>query len=224
MVHLALVAALAAGAASPASATLLECERGDQPAAEFEARMSAVPDAAQLRMRFTLQALTPERHRWRRVAAPGFDVWTTADPGTTRYVYTRRVEALIGPAQFRAKVRFRWLDADGTTLAHGVRYSRPCRVADSRPNLTIRRLSIEPDGRYVALVRNTGRGAAGPFELQVGADAPVTVDELAAGHEREVELAGTPCEPGAPVTATVDPTDAVEERSEVDNAITRTCP
>jgi CARDB len=222
MVHVALLAALAI---SPASASLLECERGTKPAAEFEARMNAVPGAARMQMRFTLQASAPGRRAWRRVAAPGFDAWTTADPGTTRYVYTRRVEALLGPAQYRTKVRFRWQDADGRLVARTVRFSRACRVADVRPNLTIRDLSIEAEkpsrSRYVAVVRNTGRGAAGAFDVQVGSAEPVTVDALAPGRERTVEVVGPPCD--APVTAIADPTDAVDERSETDNELTVDC-
>jgi hypothetical protein len=229
MLHVALLATLALGAASPASATLLTCERDAEPAAEFEARMATAPDTDRMRMRFTLQASTPERPAYRRVAAPGFDIWSTSEPGTTRYVYTRRVEALIGPAQYRVKVRFRWLDANGETIAHTVRYSRPCRVPDVRPNLVIRSLSIEPVRdrdlrRYVALVRNTGHTAAEPFDVQLGSFAPVTVEGLDPGREREVELVRPACEPDEPVTAVVDPGDAVEERSEADNTVTEVCP
>jgi hypothetical protein len=122
------VALLAALAISPASATLLECERGAEPAAEFEAEMSAVPGTERMRMRYTLQAATPGRRAYRRVAAPGFDVWTTSEPDVTHYVFTRRVEDLIGPAQYRVRVRFRWLDANGDALARATRTSRACRI------------------------------------------------------------------------------------------------
>jgi hypothetical protein len=128
MLHVALLAAAALAAPMPASATLLSCERGDEPAATFEGRMSMVAGAERMRMRFTLQAATRADPEYHRIAAPGFDEWTTSDPGVDRYVFTRRVEDLIGPAQYRVKVRFRWLDAAGEPLARAVRLSRPCRV------------------------------------------------------------------------------------------------
>jgi hypothetical protein len=128
MVAVALLAALAAPAAAPpASAELLTCDRAAL-AAAFEARMSAAADTARMRMRFTLQARTPGVRGYRRIAAPGFDAWTTSDPGVGRYVFTRRVESLIGPAQYRVRVRFRWLDASGATVARATRVSRSCRI------------------------------------------------------------------------------------------------
>jgi hypothetical protein len=128
MLHVALLATLAI---SPASATLLECERGAEPAAAFEARMSAVAGTERMRMRFTLQARAKGQRAYRKVAAPGFDAWTTSAPGMTRYVFTRRVEQLIGPAQYRVRVRFRWLDANGDVVARATRVSRSCRVLHS---------------------------------------------------------------------------------------------
>jgi hypothetical protein len=128
MVAAALLAVLAASAvAPPASAELLTCDRGAL-AAEFEGRMSAAGGTARMRMRFTLQARTPGVRGYHRIAAPGFDAWTTSDPGVTRYVFTRRVESLIGPAQYRVRVRFRWMDAGGATVARATRVSRSCRI------------------------------------------------------------------------------------------------
>jgi hypothetical protein len=220
MVHVALLAALAI---SPASATLVECERGAAPAAEFEARMSTITGATQMQMRFTLQASTPDRPGFRRVAAPGFGTWTTADPGVTRYAYTRRVEALVGPASYRVLVRFRWLDAAGQVIARNRKLSRPCRQPDLRPNLTIDDFAIEDDGRYAVNVRNIGKRAAGPFDVAVGALPPVTVPALAAGRDRTVIVTGPACEPGTELAAVVDAADAIDERFEDDNTSTITC-
>jgi CARDB len=212
----------------PASALLLACEHGVEPAAEFEARMGTVPGAVRLRMRFTLQVSTPGRLGYRRVAAPGFGAWSTSEPGTTRYAYTRRVENLVGPASYRVVVRFRWLDAADTVIARAREQSRPCRQPDLRPNLTIRDLTIEPGAdaatrRYVAHVRNTGRRPSGAFELAVGDLPPVTVPAVAPGRERTVEVTGPACDPGASITASADPADLVDERSETDNELAATC-
>jgi hypothetical protein len=221
-------AALALAPAGPASATLIACEHGAEPAAEFEARMGTVPGAVRMRMRFTLQVLTPARPGYRRVAAPGFGGWTTSDPGTTRYVYTRRVEDLVGPASYRVVVRFRWLDAADEVIARDRAHSRPCRQQDVRPNLTIRDLAIEPGPdaatrRYVARVRNTGRRPAGAFDVAVGELPPVTVPSLGPGRERTVEVTGPACEPGSAITAVADPADLLDERSETDNELTLGC-
>jgi hypothetical protein len=222
------VAVLAFAAAQPASAAMLSCERGEEPAAEFEARMSTVPGTARMQMRVTLQVSTPIKPGYRRVSAPSFGVWTTSDPGTTRYVYTRRVEDLVGPARYRVQVRFRWLDEAGDVIARARRTSRACRQPDLRPNLEVEDVTIERTGdprtrRYVALVSNTGRSEAGPFEVAVGDLAPVPVPSLLPGRERTVEVVGPVCAPGATVAAVADPANAVDERSETDNELTVDC-
>jgi CARDB len=223
----ALVAAPAAHAAGRASVALTACVPGER-AAEFEARMDAAQGASRMKMRFVLQARKPGRHTFKRLAAPGFSDWTTADPGTTSYVFTRRVEALIGPASYRAMVRFLWLDARGQAVARARRYSRACRQPDHRPNLQVKALSLEGRRSYVALVANTGRTETGPFELQLAVGdqvlAPVTVDSLDPGDQRLVTVRGPRCVPGTEMTAAADPADLVDERSEVDNELAATCP
>ncbi len=210
--------------AAPADATLATCERG---AAGFEARMESVPGAARMKMRFVLQARTPGRRGFRRVAAAGWGAWTSAAPGVTRYSYARRVEELIGPARYRALVRFRWLDASGATIARETDRSRSCRQPDLRPDLELLDLWTAGDGRYLALVGNTGHSEAEAFDVVVAVGEeelePQTIDRLPAHRERVVELTGPLCEPGSEVTAEADPDDFVEERSEADNALTITC-
>jgi hypothetical protein len=223
----ALFGALAAPAqAAPASVELTQCAPRDR-AAEFEARMDAVEGATKMKMRFTLQARKPGRRAFRRVAAPGFSAWTTADPGTTGYVFTRRVEALVGPARYRAMVRFVWLDAAGRTVARARRHSGSCRQPDHRPNLKLKALSLEGRHNYVALVANTGRTETGPFELQVEVGdqllEPVTLESLGPREQRLVTVRGPRCQSGTEMTATADPADAVDERNEDDNAFTATC-
>lgn len=221
-------AALAAPAqaAQNASVALTACVSRDR-AAEFEARMAATAGAARMKMRFTLQVRKPGKTAFRQVAAPGFSDWTTADPGTRKYVFTRRVEALIGPASYRAMVRFRWVDADGATVATARAYSHACWQADHRPNLTVRALSVEGGRNYVALVANTGRTASGPFDLEIELPdqvlGPVTVESLEPREERLVQIRGLRCKAGTSITAVADPLDAIDERSETDNAVTTTC-
>jgi len=215
-----------AQAAEKAGVTLTACAPRER-AAEFQARMAAVEGAARMKMRFTLQVRKPGKAAFRRVAAPGFGVWTTADPGTRRYGFTRRVEALIGPASYRAVVRFRWLDARGRTVANATAHSRACKQPDHRPNLTVRALSMEGARNYVALVANNGHSASGPFDLQVALPdqvlGPIVVDNLEPGKQQLVRFRGPRCKPGTSITATADPLDAIAERVETDNAFTATC-
>ena len=215
-----------ARAAAPASVELTGCIPRDR-AAEFEARMGEVKDAATLRMRFTLQARKPGKKAFKKVAAPGFTGWTSAEPGTSRYVFTRRVEGLIGPARYRAMVRFRWLDADGKVLVSARRFSKTCRQPDHRPNLKVKALSHEGKHRYEAVIANTGRTATGTFDLQVAIGPtllePVTVDSLEPHTQTLVTVRGPRCVAGTAVTATADPLGLLDERNEADNAFTAAC-
>jgi hypothetical protein len=222
-----LFGALAAPAqAAPAKVVLTECAPADR-AAEFQARMGKVGEASKLKMRFTLQVRRTGQKTYHRVAAPGFRSWTTAQPGVTSWVFSRRVESLLGPARYRAQVRFQWIDADGRTVARAKRSSRSCFQPDHRPNLKLKALTRQGKHRYLALVANTGRTAPGPFDVQLAVGAtllePITVADLEPGAKRLVTLRGPVCAPGSSATATADPLDLVDERSEADNALTIAC-
>jgi hypothetical protein len=232
MRHIALTvlffAALAAPAqaAPPAKVVLTACVPSER-AAEFEARMGVVEHAVRLKMRFTLQIRRPGQMAFHRISAPGFRSWSTAEKGKTSWVFSRRVEALIGPARYRAQVRFQWLDANGEVIAHAKKVSRACRQPDHRPNLKVKALSREGRHRYVALVVNNGLTATVPFEMQLAVGAtlaqPVSVAGLAPQAHRLVTLRGPACDAGVALTATADPLDLVDERNENDNAFTATC-
>jgi CARDB len=212
-----------AAATGPASVALTACQPRDR-AAEFEARMDKVAGSARMKLRFVLEARRPGK-AWRRVAAPELDGWRTADATATRFVSTRLVTSLVGPARYRMLVRFRWVDADGDVVARARARSRACRQPDHRPNLKLRGLTVEGGGRYVLQVANTGRSATGAFEVQfTGLEPVVVADGLEPGAEEFVEATGPPCEPGALVTVQLDPLDLVDERNERDNALTVRCP
>jgi CARDB len=220
-------AALAAPAqAAPAKVVLTACEPAER-AAQFEARMGEVDGATRLKMRFTLQVRKPGQKAFHRVSAPGFRAWSTAEPGAKRWVFSRRVEALIGPARYRAVVRFQWLDVDGEVLAAAKRFSRACRQPDHRPNLKIKSVTRVTKHRYAAVVVNNGRSASGPFALQLAVGdtllPPVSLASLDAQTQRVVTLQGPSCASGSTFAVTADPFDAVDERNELDNAFTATC-
>ena len=234
------LAAPATGAAavprSAAKAVLGGCERGPDEldrAAVFEGQMRALRGASRMQMRFTLQVRPPDTSRWSAVAAPGFGIWLGSAPGTSRYVYTKRVENLLAPASYRVLLRFRWLTAEGGVLARAKAYSRACRQPDPRPNLVVRSLAVQPAtgagrNRYVAFVRNTGRSAAAASSLRVALDGtalpPAPVAALEPGEGVVVSVEGPACTEAAPVDADADAAEAVDEADEADNRFTRLCP
>jgi hypothetical protein len=174
-----------------------------------------------MKMRFLLESRKAGALRYRRVAAPGFSRWTSSRAG--RYVFTRRVEGLEGPARYRAQVRFKWVERDGHVIARERAWSRACRQGDHRPNLRLRWL--DTNGRnYVATVSNTGRSDSGSFALRLtvdGAEQMIPVQTLAPGETREVQVQAARCTGSA--TAFADPLDLVDERSEQDNERTISC-
>ena len=235
-----LAAALAlpatASAAATGTARLLACDSALDPAdrlATFEGRMRTRRGATRLQMRFALQTRTREAPDWRALPAPGFGRWLSSEPGVGRYVYTKRVVALLAPASHRTLVRFRWIGRGGKRIASDRATSPVCRQADLRPNL--RPLAIDSragadaaHARYVVPVVNRGRTAAGPFDVVVTVDGttltPAQAPGLQPGERALVEVDGPPCTVGSLLTVDVDPTGAVDERAEVDNRLTVPCP
>ena len=125
-VVLLLAFAPAAQAKPSARALLNTCERGlddADRAAVFEGQMRKASGAPRMQMRFTLQARTPETGKWSKLSAPGFGSWVGPAAGTSRYVYTKRVENLLAPASYRVLLRFRWLDSDGDVVQRAKAYS-----------------------------------------------------------------------------------------------------
>src|SRR4051812_43873076 len=123
----ALVLALALPAAAEAKvhARVTECEPGS---AAFTARMDARDDAVTMQMRFKLQSRTEDD--WDKVPA-GWGEWI--DSTAQRLVWTKHVEGLLGPAEYRVVVRFRWLDAAGEVVEAKRRASQPCAQPASQP-------------------------------------------------------------------------------------------
>jgi hypothetical protein len=225
-----------AHAAGASGVRVAACESALDPAARvatFEGRMRVKLGARRMQMRFTLQERSPDQPGWNKLAAPGFGKWLTSDPGIGRYVYTKRVVELEAPASYRTIVRFRWLDAGGNRVAAAKSISAVCHQSDLRPNLRPLGVQAQPGAdagraRYLVPVVNRGRSAAGPFDAVVSVDdttlTPAQVPGLAAGERTVVEVEGPPCQDGQMLTVDVDPTGAVDERTEADNQLSVPCP
>jgi CARDB len=231
LIALLALAVLAPGAADasprPKQRVLVTtCDRLGQ-AAVFEGRMDAIPGAVRMQLRFRLEVSTPDVPEWTRVAVPGFSSVLTSNPNRTRFVYAKRVEALLAPAAYRVQVRFRWLDANGGVLRTTYLRSRPCRLPDPRADLKPVGLTLGADARYDVAVRNAGRGAAAASTVTLvfpgGTTVSAPVPPMAAGVREDVFVNGPACAPGQSVAVTADSGDAVDESDE-DNLVMLPCP
>jgi hypothetical protein len=232
-----LLAPAEAGAAAPAaSVRVLECSPALDAASRsvtFEGRMRARRGSVTMAMRFTLQVRAPERRRWRRLAAAGFDTWLPSEPAVRRFTYDKTIRGLPVPASYRVLVRYRWADAEGEVVARSRALSGACAQPDLRPDLVGRRLDVAPApdpalAVYTVVVRNGGDGpaAASAVRLDVpgGPPALAPVPALEAGESRRLAVTAPLCAPGSTLAATVDATGVVVESDEAANVITANCP
>ncbi len=220
-----LVPGNAQAASSYAKATVARCDR-DLNEAMFSGRVSAYRRSAKMQMRFTLQALTPDEPRWRKVDALGFGEWITVPSGFRKYTYDKTVQGLLAPASYRAVVHFRWRDARGKLIRRERAVSGMCRQPDSRPDLVIRDVKADPAG-YVAVVFNRGREAAGAFDVRFVRDGVLLGSARVAGLEPQtaidVFLPGERCASGTPLEAVADPLSEVDESNEFNDSVSAFC-
>lgn len=222
--------AVAVAQAPPLAAKLAACESGVEAADRFAVFTGSMPrnGAATMAMRFDLYEKLPGGS-WELVKLDNWGVWErTAKKGVPGFIFTKRLEQLVAPAAFRAAVSFRWYDAKGRVAASERRTSPVCRQPDWRPDLHVRRIVAPSDGGQTkVVVRNTGRGAAGAFALNVARSDFVkgaTVGGLPAGSQATVGVSLGRCKPGESITVTLDPAGAVDEADEADNTATLACP
>jgi hypothetical protein len=228
--------ARAAQERAPLHARLVTCQTGATSAtrtAVFTARMPAADGTTRMAMRFDLLQRTPGAAEYAPVKLPAWGVWQRSQPGRTAFIYTKRVRGLRAPGSYRARVRFRWYEADGHLQRIATRTTRTCRQPDPRPNLTAGDVTIAgglgaASATYLLDVGNEGRGAAGRFAVALAVagvpQPPVAVDGLAAGARTVVSVAGPRCAPGSTVRFVLDPDRDVTESDEADDIVDRPCP
>jgi hypothetical protein len=208
-----------------AKAALVGCDRETREAV-FEGRVSAIRRAPKMQMRFTLQVLTPDTLRWRRVVAATFGEWITAPAGLGKYTYTKTVQDLLAPASYRAVVDFRWRDRRNRVVRTARAISPVCKQPDVRPDLVVRDVRVE-NGQFIAVVLNRGRSAAGPFAVDFLVDgsplSTVEVVGLAPQTPVTVMTPSAPCAPGTAVEAVADPRAQIDEADEENDALSTTC-
>ena len=225
--------AQAGGVTSPVTARLADCSESER-VAVFEGDIRRVKGAVRLQVRFMLQARTPDSGRWGKIKAPGFGTWNTSAPGVRRYVYTKRVENLVGPGAYRVRVDFRWVGGQGRILSTTRRTTPSCKVPDPRPELAAAHLTVLPSlvdparRRYDFDLANDGPSASGSFAVVLTIDGvaqpPAEILSLTGGEIRDVSLEGPPCTPGSEVVVEVDARDEVIERDEGNDVLRASCP
>jgi hypothetical protein len=213
------------------SAAIETCQTSALPAqrvVSFVGSMPAIGGAERMQMRFELQRRRPLERIWRTLhGVAGFDVWESALPGRIGFVFHKRVDGLQPSVSYRARVLFRWYDADGAIVRRAHRGTPPCFQPDLRPDLVAGALRAVLDARpalaiYTLVVRNDGRSGAGPFTVRVAGGA-TEVAQLAAGSQAEVTVVAAACLPGSTVVALVDADRRVDEADE-HNRRRRACP
>lgn len=223
--------------APPLRAATSTCRTGATPAerfAVFSGSMPARPGSTRMAMRFDLQIREPGDRAFRRVFAPSFGRWERSGAGRSGFIYSKRVDGLNAPARYRTVIRFRWLDADGRTVAIARRTTPTCDQPDPRPNLRLLALRTAPASQpgattYLLTLVNAGRGSAGAFRVAAGPDdggraATVTVGGMASREVRVIEVVARACGTGSRVRIRLDVDAVVAESDEDDNDVRRACP
>jgi hypothetical protein len=123
-------------AAGGATATVEQCvttgEQVDR-AATFSGEMTAIAGTARMAMRIEVQERLPEEGLFHTVSAPGLGVWRGSAPGVKIYQYVKQVTNLSSPADYRALVRFHWLNDKGYVIRRAERHTLQCMQPASVP-------------------------------------------------------------------------------------------
>lgn len=236
-----------ASTVTPAGARLLACHRSptiDQRTAVVGTWMRPLPAGRRLAVRIDLYQRNPGSRWTQRTDVPGLGTWTTpsdallgSHPGDV-FKYHQAVGRLVVPAAYRFHVTFHWLDAGGAVVREASRTTAVCRQPDLRPDLVLDSVNATASPRGAGLVRyavtlgNEGRSAvpravvAATFPSDAAPGLHLrTVRRLEPGATAVVAFTGPGCAAGGqPATFLADPSNAVDEVDEANNALAASCP
>lgn len=198
----------------------------------FSGEMDYVDGAATMSMRFELFSRPVGASGWSRVSGTEDTVRRRA---VRLYRYGPRtfvLPDLNSPADYRARITFRWQDRGGRVVHSERRTSEACRLtplADLAPETLTTTVGAQPGlMTYTVAIRNHGRADAGAFDvaMRMGAERrpPITVTGLAAGGTRVVSFVAPRCAPGDVLRFEADPDGRVPEEDEDDNVLSVACP
>lgn len=115
-----------------ASATLKECVTAaaqHERSVTFMGQMTILPGAVQMTMRIDLEERQPGGAGFRRVSVAGnagLGAWRIAQSGVKIFKDVKQVSDLAAGAEYRALVRYRWIDAQGNVLWRAMRHTPVC--------------------------------------------------------------------------------------------------
>jgi hypothetical protein len=236
------VTAVATVSADPPRASLKSplCVTAMDPvsrAISITAVMRPVSGTMKMQLKFDLLRRTGIGHPFTRVHGGDLNTWLSpTDPTlgqhpSDKWNLIKQVVDLKAPATYRFRVSFRWLGTKARVLGTATRNSPICFEPELRPDLQVRTIDVRAvTGRtnvdaYIALIRNVGASATGPFDVQFS-DGDVlrtrAVADLAAHSSTKVTFIGPLCTAGT-ATVTADPTDTVDDLNRANNALSVVC-
>jgi CARDB len=213
---------------APAYVRTVSCSPASS-SAVFYGRMQSLGAGQRMSMRFSLLERSGA-DGYRAVRSPQLDRWRRSRPGVAAFGYRQKVKGLSEDAVYRARVDFRWQDADGDVVRRARRRSRPCIQAGPLPNLMTRitrvqMTTVEGVFRYLVRVTNVGAAYAEKVDVRMDLDGAAvdtkTVPGLAEGHSAIVSFRAPRC--GSWARAVADPGGTVRESSEDDNVHSLAC-
>jgi hypothetical protein len=246
-----LVAALCAVAAASVAASQpraqlrgLVCQKALDPPARavgITAEIRPLTKTKQMQLKFQFLMRTKPHGKFVSVSAGDLGSWISPSNPTLGqrsgdvWIVHKQVVDVSAPAQYRFRVSFRWFGAHGHALGTTTRQSAICTQPELRPDLLVQSITVQPVtgrpkvNRYVAVIRNAGASAAGPFEILFtpGGALPVqtvSVSGLAAHAKLTRSFLGPVCSNASATSVTVDPNDKVDDLNRSNNTLTAVCP
>jgi hypothetical protein len=249
------ILALAAVGATPASAATVPpratlrggvCQHALDPAGRgisVTAVMRPLPGTMKMAMRFQLWRRPSRRSKATSLQGRKLGGWMNPTdpptlgqlPGDVWIVHHPVVDLLVAPALYRFSVSFRWFGSGGRVLATTTKVGPLCFQPELRPDLVVPAvpgLAVTPlangQDRYSALIRNHGKTAAGPFNVQLAIGGMVVTTQTIAGlapHTHvTVHFVAPACTAGQQLDVTADPDDRVDDFNRNNNTLDTTCP
>ena len=199
--------------------------------------MRPLTGTSKLQIKFQLYSRSSSTHPCTRVKGGDLNRWVApSDPTLGRrsadvWTVIKQVVDLKAPATYRMRAIFRWLGPHDRVLGTMVRASASCYQPELRPDLQVKTISVEAvpgdtnANAYIAVIRNRGATAAGPFQVQFIDGSVVkshSVTGLPAHSTIHQRFLGPLCTSG-PASVTADPVDAVDDYDHANNSLSVTC-
>ena len=206
-------------------------------AMSITAVMRPLTGTTKLQIKFQLYSRTTSTRPFTHVRGGDLNRWVSpSDPtlgerSADVWTVIKQVVDLKAPATYRLRAVYRWIGAHNKVLGTMSRTSPSCYEPELRPDLQVKTISVEavasnPSANlYVAVIRNRGATAAGPFQVQFIDGSVVksrSVTSLAPHATIHQRFLGPLCTSG-PATVTADPVDAVDDYDRANNSLTVTC-